>query len=411
VIEGGGIPSHVPPGLVRDFSFWSAPGMAPTPNGDPQAALSVLHSGPPIFYAPNNTLDGHGTWVVTRAEDQRRVLQDAETFSSHRRIFSSKLGEDWPLVPLELDPPEHAPFRRLLNPLFGPARMNAMEAGARARAARMIEALKPAGSCDVMEDFAFPFAVGIFLQFLGLPEERGGEFLRWAKGLLHGAEPAVRAAAARAIIAYLKELADHRRREPGEDFMTFVVQAQVNGRPLTDEEIRGMSVLIFVAGLDTVAAAIGFDLSHLARRPEDQSRLRADPSLIRNAVEELLRAYPTVQMIRVARRDVELHGVQIKAGDYVSCATMIANRDPLEFPDPDRIDLARENNRHVAFAYGPHRCIGSHLARRELVIALEEWLARLPPFRIKPDTAPVTFGGHVFGISRLVLDWSAGAVP
>lgn len=124
------------------------------------------------------------------------------------------------------------------------------------------------------------------------------------------------------------------------------------------------------------------------------------------AVEEMLRAFPTVQMVRVASRDVTFEGVEMKKGDYISCATMIANRDPLEFPDPDKVDLERENNRHVAFAYGPHRCLGSHLARRELVIGLEEWLARVPEFRIKEGTAPTVFGGYVFGIENLDLDWS-----
>jgi cytochrome P450 len=177
--------------------------------------------------------------------------------------------------------------------------------------------------------------------------------------------------------------------------MTFVVQADVEGRKLTDREVRGIGVLILIAGLDTVAAAIGFDLNYLATHPEDQHALRDDPSRIVLAVEELLRAYPTVQLVRVATRDMDFHGAPIRTGDYISCPTMLANRDPREFPDPDTIDLEREDNRHVAFAYGPHRCLGSHLARREIVIGLEEWLARIPDFRIKQGTAPLTFGGHV----------------
>jgi cytochrome P450 len=188
--------------------------------------------------------------------------------------------------------------------------------------------------------------------------------------------------------------------------MTFVVQAEVEGRKLTDREVRGIGVLILIAGLDTVAAAIGFDLNYLATHPEDQRALREDPSRIVLAVEELLRAYPTVQLVRVATRDMDFHGAPIRTGDYISCPTMLANRDPREFPDPDTIDLEREDNRHVAFAYGPHRCLGSHLARREIVIGLEEWLARIPNFRIKQGTAPLTFGGHVFGIEELELDWS-----
>ena len=175
---------------------------------------------------------------------------------------------------------------------------------------------------------------------------------------------------------------------------------------MTEHEVRAMSVLLFIAGLDTVAAALGFDLCYLARHADNQALLRGEPDRIQLAAEELLRAYPTITPARRATRDVELHGVTIKAGDLAACPSMTANRDPAEFADPDRIDLAREDNRHVAFAYGPHRCLGSHLARREIVIGLEDWLARIGPFRIKPGTVPMTFGGFVFGVENLVLDWS-----
>lgn len=400
------VPDHVPPEMVRDFSLFTSPGMAPTPNGDPHAAVACVHAGPPIFYSPFNTRDGRGTWVITRARDQRRVLQDAETFSSHRSIFASALGENWPMIPLELDPPTHSVFRSLLNPLLSPKRVRVLEAAVRVRAITLTEWIAASGtSCDVMKDFAFPFAVNIFLRFLGLPDHRLHTFVGWANDLLHG-DDVKRPAAARTIVAFIDELAAARRKEPADDFMTFVVQAQVEGRGLTDEEVRGIGVLLFVAGLDTVAAAIGFDLAYLARNPKDQEWLRSKPDRIVLAAEELLRAYPTVQMIRVAKKDIDFEGAPIRKGDYVSCATMIANRDPAEFESPNTIDLARPDNRHAAFGYGPHRCLGSHLARREIVIGLEEWLARIPAFRIKEGTAPITSGGHVFGIENLILDWS-----
>lgn len=400
------VPDHVPPEMVRDFSLFTSPGMPPTPNGDPQAATACVHAGPPIFYSPFNTRDGRGTWVITRATDQRRVLQDADTFSSHRSIFASALGENWPMIPLELDPPAHGVFRSLLNPLLSPKRVTALEPAVRERAIALIDSIAASGtSCDVMQDFAFPFAVSIFLRLLGLPDHRLHTFVGWANDLLHG-DDVKRPAAARTILAFIDELAAMRREEPVDDFMTFIVQAQIEGRRLTDEEVRGIGVLVFVAGLDTLAAAIGFDLAFLARHPEEQELLRSEPNRIVLAAEELLRAYPTVQIIRVARKDIDFEGAPIRKGDYVSCATMIANRDPAEFECPDTIDLMREDNRHAAFGYGPHRCLGSHLARREIVIGLEEWLARLPAFRIKEGTAPIAYGGHVFGIENLIVDWS-----
>ncbi|MFK0692638.1 cytochrome P450 [Mesorhizobium sp. IMUNJ 23033] len=400
------VPDHVPPEMVRDFSLFTSPGMAPTPNGDPHAAVACVHAGPPIFYSPYNTRDGRGTWVITRAADQRRVLQDAETFSSHRSIFSSALGENWPMIPLELDPPAHGVFRSLLNPLLSPKRVVVLEPKVRERAITLILRIAASGtSCDVMKDFAFPFTVSIFLRLLGLPDHRLDTFVGWAKDLLHG-DDVKRPAAARTIVAFIDELATKRRKEPVDDFMSFIVQAQVGGRRLTEEEVRGIGVLVFIAGLDTVAAAIGFGLAYLARNLKDQDLLRREPDRIVLAAEELLRAYPTVQIIRVATKDIDFEGAPIRKGDYVSCAAMIANRDPAEFECPNTVDLAREDNRHAAFGYGPHRCLGSHLARREIVIGLEEWLARIPAFRIQNATAPITSGGHLFGIENLILDWS-----
>jgi len=380
--------------------------MQRTKNGDPHSAVACVHAGPPIFYSPCNTRDGQGTWVITRAEDQRRLLQDTATFSSHRSIFASALGENWPMIPLELDPPAHGVFRSLLNPLLSPKRVMALEPAVRERAIALIDMISASStSCDVMKDFAFPFAVSIFLRFLGLSDERLDTFVGWGNDLLHG-DGIKLTAAARTILSFIDELAAKRRKEPADDFMTFVVQADVEGRQLTDEEVRGIGVLLFVAGLDTVAAAIGFDLAYLARNPKDQELLRSEPDRIVLAAEELLRAYSTVQMIRVATKDIDFEGAPIRKGDYISCATMIANRDPAEFECPNTIDLTREDNRHTAFACGPHRCLGSHLARREIVIGLEEWLSRIPDFRIKEGTAPITYGGHVFGIENLILDWS-----
>lgn len=399
------LPAHVPAELVGSFNLMNGPGMLPQAWGDPHAAIGALVDGPPIFYSMNATRNGEGAWMIIRAEDQRTVLRDGETFSSNRRIFSSALGEDWPLIPLELDPPEHGVYRSLLNPLLSPRRVMELEPVVRQRAIDLIEGIKARGtSCEVMREFCFPFAVSIFLQFLGIAPDRLDEFVDWANDLLHGT-PDQRTAAARTIIAFLDELQALRRNEPTDDFMTFVTQASVNGKPMTEAEVRAMSVLLFVGGLDTVAAALGFDFYYLARKPEEQALLRKEPARLVLAVEELLRAFPTITPVRRATRDVEVHGVLIKQGDLVACPSMTANRDPDEFSNPEQIDLAREDNRHVAFAYGPHRCLGSHLARREVVIGLEEWLSRIPNFRIKEGTAPIAFGGFVFGVEDLVLAW------
>lgn len=400
------IPEHIPQSLIKDFSLYTAPGMEAKHMGDPHAAISVLLNGPPIFYSPGNTRNGEGTWVIVKAEDQRAVLQDAETFSSNRNIFASALGETWPMIPLEIDPPHHSKWRTLLNPLLSPKRVVVLEPLVRQRATDLIEGIKARGTnCEVMSEFCFPFAVSIFLQFMGISWDRLDEFVGWATDLLHGT-PEKRTAAAKIVVAFLDDLRDLRRKEPTDDFMTFVVQAEVDGRKLTDLEVRGMGVLLFLAGLDTVAAAIGFSLYYLAQNKTEQNLLRSEPSRIPIAVEEFLRAFPTVTPIRKAVRDVEIQGVKIHAGELVACPSMTANRDPDEFPEGDKILLDRENNRHVAFAYGPHRCLGSHLARREMIIGLEEFLARIPEFEIKAGSEAITHGGFVFGVDKLTLDWS-----
>lgn len=401
-----GVPDHVPAHLVGTFNLYNSPQMVPTPLGEPQAALSHLLDGPPVFYIPNNTRNGEGTWIIVRAEDQRRVLQDAESFSSHRALFSSALGEDWPLIPLEIDPPDHTHWRSMLNPLLSPKRVMALEPIVRERATFLIERIKARGnSCDAMDDFCFPFAVSIFLQFLGIERDMLETFVDWAMDLLHST-PENRTVAARKFIAYLDELQAKRRAEPIDDFMSYVTQADVMGRKMTEQEVRAMSVLLLIGGLDTVAAALGFDLYYLARNQPEQDLLRREPKRLVLAAEELLRVYPTITPTRTATRDVEIAGALIRKGDLVACPSMTANRDPAEFSDPDRIILDREDNRHVAFAYGPHRCLGSHLARREIVIGLEEWLERIGPFRIKEGTVPITHGGFVFGIHDLILTWN-----
>lgn len=400
------VPDHVPAHCVGAFNLYKSPEMRPTPFGDPFAAVAKLLDGPSVFYAPETTRDGQGAWIVTTAEEQRNVLQDGASYSSYRRIFSSAIGEDWPVIPLELDPPEHGKYRSMLNPLLSPKRVAALEPFVTAKAVELIEGLKARGtSAEVMTEFAFPLAVSVFLAFLGIPDDRLMEFVGWANELLHMG-PAERTAAAHKVLNFLEGMIAHRKEEPAEDFMTFLVQAQVEGRPLTDQEIRSIAVLLFIGGLDTVATAIGLDLYFLARNPDRQQELRDNPSIMPSAVEEMLRAFPSVTPIRTATRDMDLGGCPIKKGDLVSCPSMASSRDPAEFPDPNTIDFNREDNRHTAFSYGPHRCLGSHLARREIIIALNEWFARIPPFRIKEGTAPVTFGGFVFGVENLVLDWS-----
>jgi cytochrome P450 len=344
--------------------------------------------------------------VVTRHDLIREVFQDAETFSSkHNADFSLLIGEDWPLLPLEADPPEHASWRILLNPIFAPVRMKALETQIEALAVELIEGLKDKGGCEFVSEFGEIFPVQIFLRMFGLPLDHTAEFVSWETDLIHSLTLEGRQRGASAIVDYLRKVIVERRDNPTDDLISYIVAAQVDGRALTDDEALGVCFLLYSAGLDTVANMLGMMFKHLAEHPADQQALRDEPDLIPNAIEEMLRAFPIVVSGRLVTRDVDFHGVQMKPGDVVTLPTMLAGRDEREFENPDRIDFRREKLTHITFAAGPHRCVGSHLARRELRIALEEWLRRIPPFRIAENDQAVTHSIGVFGVNRLPLSW------
>jgi len=397
-------PDHVPPDLV-----------APEPvtfndtAACPYAKLSALHAGPRTIFTPASPgmRQPQGSWILTKAEDIRTTLQQPEIFSSKGIAgFSRLVGESWDLIPLELDPPDHAKFRAVMNGIFAPKKIAAMEDGVRERAVRLIEAVKDTDGCEFMETFGRPFPIAIFMQLMGLPEKDFDSFVAWEHGLLHSGDMTTRMAAAKGIYDYLRALIAERRETPADDLTTFAIQATVDGRPTSDDEIMGICYLLVVAGLDTVASALGLHFRHLAQNPEDQARLRADPSLIPAAIEEFLRRYSTVTTSRFVTQDTEAGGVAMKAGDRVSCSTILASLDPTEFDHPMDVDIERSPNRHVAFSYGPHRCIGSHLARRELVIAMEEWLRRVPPFRVTGGVEVPVKPSGVWGVETLPLTWA-----
>jgi cytochrome P450 len=256
-----------------------------------------------------------------------------------------------------------------------------------------------------MEAFGRPFPVSVFMRLMGLPAEEMPLFLDWEESILRGATMADRARAASSIKQYLIHLIAARRAKPTGDLASFVVGLQVDGRPISDERALGICYLFFVAGLDTVASTLGFTFRELAERPELQQQLRVEPGLIPDAVEEFVRAFGVVVDYRYLSQDYEFHGARMRKGDLVELPLGVGSRDPHEYPDPHRIDFKRENTRSITFAAGPHRCIGSHLARREFRIALEEWTTRVPEFRIKPGDQPRVQAESVWGVSYLPLVW------
>jgi len=386
------LPAHVPESLVRPFPFI----IGVTTQRDPFNDMAdSVHQWPDVFYAPHVYPGGGPAWIVRKAQDLQKIYLDTKNFSSKDFApFAKMIGASWSLVPAEIDPPVHALYRTLLNPLFTPKAMTKLEDGIRRYAREGILQFRDRGECEYMADFAFNFPIRVFLELMGLPLEMTPQFLEWEMALLHNYDMAVLADATRSVVAYLTDEIKDRRQNPKDDLITHFVRAEIEGRKLTQDELIGFTFLLFIGGLDTVSANIGLHAAHLARTPNHQRFLRKNPDRIPDAIEELMRAYAPVTTFRTCVNELEFKGVRMMPGDKVAMCTTIAARDPEEYDAPSEVRLDRKP-RHVAFGYGPHLCLGMHLARRELRIALEEFLALVPDFQIK--------SGHT-------LDWHMGVI-
>jgi cytochrome P450 len=390
---------HVDPALVRDFDYHGGASFLL----DPFRALDRARGDRAFFSAAYG-----GYWVLTRSADIREAFQRPDDFSSVE--FSIPFGA-YPrtMRPLALDPPDHTRYRQPLAPLFAPGPVARREPELRRVCAGIVDRFATAGRSDLIVDLARPFPTTVFVSMLGLPLSEATTFEQWNHDLVHAYhDPALRKSAALSIIDYLDEVVRVRRKgitDDREDLLSALVRSKVDGRPLDHEELVDYAFMLFVAGLDTVTAMLGFSFYCLATRADIRVRLLTQPELVPAAVEEFLRAHAIINTARVVTRDVTFAGVGMRAGDRVLLSTALASRDPQEVDQPDEIVLDRDANRHLAFGAGPHRCVGSHLARLELTIAIEEVLARIPTFDLVRGEQPVIHGGGSFGVDRLVVEW------
>jgi cytochrome P450 len=397
----GEAPAHVDPGLVRAFDYHSDP----TFLADPFAGFDRVRGDRAFF----STSQG-GYWVLTRAEDIREAFQTPEVFSSAEVTIPSR-PHPRTLLPLTLDPPDHGTYRQPLAPLFSPPSVARREPALRELCGALIDRVVDDGHCDLLDALARPFPTTVFVDLLGVAAGDAVQLEQWNHDLLHAYDdPGTRASAAKSILDYFDEVITARERlgpsgADGEDLLSVLLRAEVGGRALDHEELLDYTFLLLNAGLDTVTAVLGFSFHTLATQPDLRRRLVADPSLVPSAIEELLRAHAIVNPGRIVTRDVEFAGVQMRQGDRVLLATALASRDPAEFDHPDEVQLDRSANRHIAFGAGPHRCLGSHLARLELRIAIEELHTRIPDYEIPAGESAAIHGGGVFGMDRLPIVW------
>ncbi|HEV3354695.1 MAG TPA: cytochrome P450 [Acidimicrobiales bacterium] len=383
------------------------------------AALTRDTTAPQLEYkAMNEEAAVHRTGdasvnIVTRAAVEE-VLQDYKRFSSGA-FGGISLGNVRPLIPLSVDPPDHSKYRKLLDPLFAPKRMDTAEPDITARANRFMDAFVDRGECHFTNEFAVPFPSAVFLGLMGLPWEDLDRMLRMKDGIIRatGFEISMEEGQRRLdengqnIYDYFNAILDEREKDPQDDILTQFLHAKVDGEQLSREEILDILFVFLLAGLDTVTDSLTCAFAFLAQHPEHRQQIVDDPSIIPAAVEELLRwESPVPSAPRFCTTDTEVGGCPVKEGDMVGVYVGAANVDTTEFPDAFDVRFDREVNRHLAFGGGVHRCLGSHLARREMRVVLREWHRRIPEYELKPGIE-LQYAGGLRSVENLELVWTA----
>ena len=402
-------PAHVPESLVYDFDFNADPAYVENPHA---RVLDLIENAPSIFWTPRN--GGH--WVVLPYQAQLDAFRNWEVFSSEH--FTPEEYEEMMAalppeqrvpapIPICVDPPLQSKLRAPLVSTFTPKAVKRLEAQIRDLAERLIGDIADNGRCEFMHEVADLYPVEIFLKMFGLPLEREREYRELAKKQLSAAspDPMVAMSMLRGIADVMQDTVLDRRDNPRDDMISLLWAADIDGEPMTFEIMESYCAIMFIAGLDTVVNSMGFGVRHLAASPELQDELRGDPEAIAAASKELLRAYTFVGPMRILKHDFEFYGVSFKQRDIVQLFTPAAGYDRSVFTEPEVFDRHREGPQHLAFAIGPHFCLGAHLARLELDTIYDVMLRRLSTFRLDPDQPPVYHGGIIAGVSRLNLLW------
>ncbi len=352
-----------------------------------------------------------GTWLPTRHDDVAAIAHDTEHFTSESVIVSPFKPEGFAPAgfapPITSDPPFHAQARRLLLPAFSPKEMAKWEPATRQACNDLLDEILADASVgdtfDAAQRYTQHIPVRVIADMLGVPREDGDKFRRFIHRIIEapgtGFDETIDPEDT--LDHYLRMVVDDHRANPKDDLVGFLMKAEMDGQPLSDEHIGGTVALLLIAGIDTTWSAIGASLWHLAQSPDDRRRLVDDPKVLPFAVEEFLRFYAPVTMARLVAEEVEIGGQTLGKRDWVLLPFPAANRDPEAFDHADEFVIDRERNRHVAFGLGIHRCLGSNLARMELTIAIEEWMKRIPDFELADPDAVRWSAGQVRGPRQL----------
>jgi cytochrome P450 len=352
---------------------------------------------------------GESWFSFLRAGTAKRILADTDTFRTFHPDLAASGYFDDELLPASKDPPEHQKYRRLIQGVFSPRAVKALEPRMREHARALIEPLRPLGECEFIGAFARPYPTRVFVDVMGFPEPGLDDLLRHEHDFWIAADRdpggRIRGGALQGLRTYVRGQLERVRGKPDGSMLSTLTRGRVDGRLLTDDEIVSYGVLACIGGIHTTRSLLGKIFCHLAREPSDRARLRAETALIPRFVDEALRIYAIGESFRFAARDVDVDGVELHRGDRISVNWPSVNRDPREFSDPTRLHLDGPAPKQLGFGYGPHFCIGMHLARTDVAIAIEEWLRLMPPFEVDSDLDLVeqVWGGA--GLDSLPLFW------
>ena len=395
------IPSHIPPERVVAFDRFLAPELKSCPH---QRVTALFQNSPDIFY----TTGDRGHWVVGRADVARDMLRQPDKFSSDPK-FNPANARKPPTLPNQCDPPLHTDLRRIINPFFSPAGVQKMEQDVRQLAGELIDEVAALGGCEFVREIAQRFPVELFMRMANAPLEHREMLVAKVDRFTRAPDIGERLAALEELGNYLKGMIAERERAPGDDLVSLAVHGKVAGRGLSDDEKLGMVTLLFLGGLDTVAAMLSFIMAYLGRNPSQYRRLVDDPALIGSAIEELMRVHGVAGMERGVTTDMVYQGVEFKAGDRLVFLPHVYGLDDQVVDDPFRVDFDRPISSHLVFGSGPHRCVGSHLARLEMKVFLEEWVRRMPVFSVDAQGDLPTRGGLVWSPVAVPLVWPRAA--
>ncbi len=382
--------------------------MDPDYNSDPGPIWKDLRERCPIAHSTR----WGGSWMPTRYEDVRDMARAVPTLSSRapgvippspemREILIQEVKEfGAELPPISADPPLHKPFKQLILPLFSPKAVETYRPFTEKLANNLIDQIIDNGTvADGAVDYAQQLPPRVIAYIIGIDETRADEFTEWVRGILEQgqANPEIRLKYRRIIRDYFQEMIAERRRNPRDDAISKLMEAKIEGESLSDYTIIGVCFLLLVAGIDTTWSSIGSALFHFGTKTDHRNRMYAEPELFPTAIEELLRFYSPVKMARRVLEPVAFGGVEMQPGDKVIMNFPAANRDPEVFENPDEVMLDREQNRHIAFGVGIHRCAGSNLARMEMDVALRTWFNRIKDFEVIQPEKVIWSGGQVRG--------------